>query len=179
MKKWILVTLLVFAAGSIIFLFMIYSSASSPMNERQQAAQEQAEEQFDLSEIEYTNFFHGTVSYQVFDAINEDGEEIYIWMPEEIDEDDAVIQSNPEVEEEDAADPQPIVRLHSEGITEQEALAAAQSGADVAEVRSIRLGIIQTSPVYEVNYRDSSGRYGFYYLSFEDGEYLRRYELAS
>lgn len=183
MKKLAGILFLAFTAATAVFLLFLYFSASSPIEERQLLAEEAALEEFDLSEISDISFFHGTVSYQVIDGVNSEGEEIYLWMPEVIEEpeEEPIDELNEADELESEEDPpaEPLIRLHTEGITEEEALETLHADADIAEVRSVRLGVIQASPVYEINYRDTSGRFGFYYLAFEDGQYLRRYELAS
>lgn len=175
MKAWIISIFLVIAAAVTASLYLLYASASSPIEEREQAAASFARDELEFNRVEEVTYFHGTQSYQVVNGTNSDGEEAYAWVPESI-ERESTLEAEEELPEEEILEP--VIRLHSEGITSSEALEIAENDADIAEVRSVRLGLIGTSPVYEVNYKDSNGRFGYYYTAFEDGQYLRRYELA-
>ncbi|SDN36407.1 DUF5590 domain-containing protein [Alkalicoccus daliensis] len=179
MKAWIVSISLMVAAAVTASLYLLYASATDPMEERQREADVFARESLDFNAVREVTFFHGTHSYQVVDGVNDAGEDVFAWVPEHIEEPslDMEVQEEEEAEGEEEV-MEPVIRLHSEGISAAEALEIAENDADVASLRSVQLGIIGASPVYEVNYRDSDGRFGYYYVAFEDGQYLRRYELA-
>jgi uncharacterized protein YpmB len=158
-KYWLLIPLGA-AAGASVFLLFLYNSAVSPLEERESAGRAAASSVEDIMEIYDVSFFHGEASYQVVDAVREDGEDIYVLVPE-----------NSEAE--------PEVLLHSSGVSPEEVLDTASADEDMQTVHAVRLGMLEGSPIYEINYTDSYGRLGYYYVSFEDGEYIKSYQLGA
>jgi uncharacterized protein YpmB len=158
-KYWLLIPLGAAAGASVLLLFL-YNSAVSPLEEREAAGRAAASSMEDIAEIYEVNFFHGETSYQVVDAVREDGEDIYVLVPE-----------NEEAE--------PEVLLHSAGITREEARETAAANEDMQSVHAVRLGMLEGIPIYEINYTDSYGRLGYYYVSFENGEYIKSYQLGT
>ncbi|TVP83394.1 MAG: hypothetical protein EA344_09465 [Alkalicoccus sp.] len=159
MKYWLLIPLGA-AAGASVFLLFLYNSVVSPLEEREAAARDAAFSIEDITEIYEVSFFHGETSYQVVDAVREDEEDIYLLIPEN-------------------SDAEPEVLLHSSGITPEEAHETAAANEDMQSVHAVRLGLLEGIPIYEINYTDSNGRLGYYYVSFENGEYIRSYQLGA
>lgn len=165
MKLWLLI-LSTGAAGAVLFFLFLYSSAVSPLEERKETGAELASSTEDLQEINDISYFHGSDSYQVVDAVRADGESIYILTPE----------ASPEQKE---AASEPVVLLHSEGITPEEAEERVGNEEEIQEIHSVRLGIVENIPGYEINYSDTSGRLVYYYITFNEGEYMRSYQLGT
>ncbi|SER43337.1 DUF5590 domain-containing protein [Salipaludibacillus aurantiacus] len=163
MKAWIISISAVFIIGFIAFSSYIYYVTAEPLREREEAAVQLASEHVSLSEVRDIQYYHGRRSYQVIDAVNEDGEDIYIWVEEDEDRDEVNIE----------------VRLHSEGLTKEEVMEIAVSELEIQSIKSVRLGMTGSTPVYEVSYMDQVDRHSFYYLTFEDGTYIRHYQFLS
>ncbi|WP_280768189.1 DUF5590 domain-containing protein [Salipaludibacillus daqingensis] len=167
MKAWIISISVIFIAVLVGISYYLYDMTAEPIRDRQDAAISLAEQTVDFSEVRGVDYYHGRRSYQVIDAIDADGEDIYIWVEETEEADDDSDEINIEV------------RQHSEGLTKQEAIDIAQSDITIDRLKSVRLGMIGSTPVYEVNYIDDEKRHSFYYITFADGTYIRHYQFLS
>lgn len=188
MKK--LITLAGFAgvAAVAVSVYAVYSAAFSPLDERRASAVEAAEQEYELQEIREIDYFHGAVSYQVIDAVDASGEEVYVFVEEPLPEEESAEEhdetensgneENETEESDDETERDVIILNKNDGISADEAVSIAASEADISRFVSVKAGFISDTPVYEIRYRDSEGRFGYYYVSFEDGDYLRRYELS-
>lgn len=162
MKAWIISISIMITVGFFAFCYYIYEITSEPLEMRENAAVQLAEQQIALAEVRDVNYYHGRRSYQVIDAMDEEGNELYIWV-EETDEPD---------------DPATIeVREKSDGLTREEVLGLARDELSISSLKSVRLGMIGSTPIYEVNYVDDMDRHSFYYVTFEDGTYIRHYQF--
>ncbi|SDY88433.1 Uncharacterized protein YpmB [Evansella caseinilytica] len=188
MKRWIIAAaVMVFTAFTAFFYYM-YNVISEPLGEREQEAVAIAKSETDLDEVTNVDYYHGRRSFQVIEGLDKDGEEMYVWVEEltehETDENDENEEEEAEEEketdeDEEAGDanPQIITRLKSDGLTESEVSNIAYSELSIKEIISIRLGIIGNTPVYEIVYVDEEDRHSFYYITFEDGTYIRHYQF--
>lgn len=112
-----------------------------------------------LANVSDVNYYHGTEAYFVFKGKNQEGDEVIIWVT-----DDLVSHH---------------VEKSSDGISKEEALAIVQSEANVARIKSIRLGYERDIPIYEITYTDQEQRQAYYYLTFEDGTFMKRYQIRT
>jgi len=163
MKAWIISISVIFLATILALSYYLFEVTADPIRERQEKAVLLAEQSVDFSGVREVNYYHGRRSYQIIDAVDTDGNDIYIWVEENDDPDEAIIE----------------VRLQSEGLTKQEVIEIAQGEVTIERLKSARLGMIGSTPVYEVNYIDDEKRHSFYYLTFEDGTYIRHYQFLS
>jgi uncharacterized protein YpmB len=190
MKPWIISISVMIVIGIVAFSIYIYNVTLDPLTLREDQAVAIAREEVDLEEVIDVQYYHGRRSYQVIDGINSDGEEVYIWVEElkeddeDKDKDDLDTNNNEEAsdneeeeEKEEERTPTIKTRLHSEGLTREEALEIARSELDIKKVNSVKLGMAGSTPVYEVSYIDTSDRHSFYYIRFEDGTYIRHYQF--
>ncbi|UTR14665.1 DUF5590 domain-containing protein [Salipaludibacillus sp. LMS25] len=188
MKAWIIAISVMVVIGIVAFSIYIYNITLDPLTLRQDQAVAIAREEVDLEEVNDVQYYHGRRSYQVIDGMNSAGDEIYIWVEEltEKDEDqrddntdnnEEASDNNEESEDEEEWKPTIKTRLHSDGLTSEEALEIARSELDMKKVNSVKLGMAGSTPVYEVSYIDTSDRHSFYYLKFEDGTYIRHYQF--
>ncbi|MDG5787557.1 DUF5590 domain-containing protein [Evansella sp. AB-P1] len=177
MKAWIVSTSIMIIAAIVGFSYIMLSTIAEPLNERKGIALEIAMSDSELVDLKYVDFFHGRRSFQVFEGYNNDGEEIYVWI-EEIEEEQNDEQSeNLNEDAEEMVEPQIISRLKSEGITKEEVRSISHSRLNIEKIINIRLGILGNTPIYEVVYIDNSNRYSFYYVTFENGTYVRQYQF--
>ncbi|MCR6096480.1 DUF5590 domain-containing protein [Salipaludibacillus agaradhaerens] len=188
MKAWIIAISVMVVIGIVAFSIYIYNVTMDPLTLREDQAVAIAREEVDLEEVIDVQYYHGRRSYQVIDGINSAGEEIYIWVEELTEEDedkdnldtnnsDEASDNEEENENEEERTPTIKTRLHSEGLTREEALEIAQSELDIKKVNSVKLGMAGSTPVYEISYIDTSDRHSFYYIRFEDGTYIRHYQF--
>ncbi|UTR09661.1 DUF5590 domain-containing protein [Evansella sp. LMS18] len=168
MKAWIITVLAVLLAVAAGFMFYLYNSVAEPLTERQQDAVELAFEETDLSEVREVTYYHGRRAYQVIDGADTSGNEVYIWVEE-------LSEEALEAGEEQRV----ITRLKEEGITREEARDIAVSRLDIDQIQSINLGMIGSTPVYEITYIDQADRHSFYYMTFNDGTYIRHYQFRN
>ncbi|WP_147804759.1 DUF5590 domain-containing protein [Alkalicoccus halolimnae] len=155
--------LYIFLASLVVitgFVYFYFSSILSPLEARQEAAVENAMEEADIQEVKNVDYFHGSRSYQVIDAVTNEDEAIYVLV------------------EETESETDPVILPHSEGISFDEAAAAAGENSNIAELKSVKIGLMEDTPVYEIHYADPEGRLSYYYVTFANGEYVRSYQLS-
>lgn len=166
MKSWIIALVTMLIVGFIGFSYYMYEAISAPLIERQQETLSVIETMEGLHQIQSISYYHGRRSFQVFEGKNDDDEEIYIWVEELTEE-----------QKEEDNEPQIIMRTKAEGITQQQVRDIVHSRLDIKQIKGINLGIIGVTPIYEVIYEDQSNRQSFYYVTFEDGTYIRHYQF--
>ncbi|AOM82839.1 cell wall elongation regulator TseB-like domain-containing protein [Salisediminibacterium beveridgei] len=179
MRGWITAVLvIVFMAGMTTF-YLLFTSAQSPLEEREIEAIEFARQHTTFQEIEQMEHFHGTRSYQVIDTQNEQGEDIFIWVEERFEVDEPVINDDfePDIEQDDEEPRRLIIRRHSEGISKEDVNAHIRDHLEIDRLNHVKLGMIGRTPIYEVNYISTEGRQSYYYVTFEDGRYIRHYQF--
>lgn len=64
-----------------------------------------------------------------------------------------------------------VTRFKRDGITESEALTILKSERDPQEIRSVKLGLEDNIPIWEIIYIDSDNRLTYHKLYFENGKY--------
>ncbi|PYZ94545.1 hypothetical protein CR194_03150 [Salipaludibacillus keqinensis] len=163
MKAWIISISVIGFTVMLGLSIYLYQVIAEPIRDRQEQAVSLAGEQLDFTEVRGVEYYHGRRSYQIIDAVDEDGNDVYIWVEERDDEDEPNIET----------------RLHSDGLSKQQVIDIAQQELTMERLKSVQLGMIGSTPVYEVNYIDELDRHSFYYLTFEDGTYIRHYQFLS
>ncbi|MGJ9382005.1 DUF5590 domain-containing protein [Salipaludibacillus sp. CF4.18] len=170
MKAWIMSISIMIIVGFLAFGYYLYQVTTDPLEARENVAIQLAGEQVDIAEVREAEYYHGRRSYQVVDAIDSEGNELYIWVEE-------VNQSDEDESNESEVEPTIVVRDHTEGLTKDEVTSLSQEELSMSRLKSVRLGMIGSTPVYEVNYLDDTDRHSFYYVTFEDGTYIRHYNF--
>lgn len=72
-----------------------------------------------------------------------------------------------------------LVKKQSSGITKDEALKKVNKEYSPVEIISVRLGMDEEIPIWEVKYKDKSDRYTFDYVNFYDGEIIKHMALKT
>ncbi|MBU9714632.1 DUF5590 domain-containing protein [Evansella tamaricis] len=165
MKAWIIFILIVLLGLSIGSSVMLFNTASEPLIERQETAAQIALTETDLIDVVNVDYYHGRRSFQVVEGVDSNGEGMYVWIEE--------LEKTDEAENE----PQMITRYKSEGLTKSQVRSIINDELEIKELNSIRLGIIGSTPVYEITYVDLEDRHSFYYITFQDGSYIRHYQF--
>lgn len=179
MKGWITAVLIIVFMAGVTTLYLLFTFAKSPLEERQIEAVEFARQHTSFQEVEQIEHFHGTRSYQIIDTKNDEGEDIFIWVEERFEVDEPVINEDFEtdIEQDDDEPRRLIIRKQSEGISKENVNAHIRENLEVDRLNSVKLGMIGRTPIYEVNYISTEGRQSYYYVTFEDGRYIRHYQF--
>ncbi|GGE56540.1 hypothetical protein GCM10007140_03580 [Priestia taiwanensis] len=129
-----------------------------------------AKQEANITEVYSTNYYHGTCAkerencsgetnaYTVFIGADNEDAEVIVFIPEEGGEAVSVKKD--------------------EGITEEKALSLVTAHDDVAEMKSIRLGIdVHNRPIWEFTFVDTRGLLTYRQVIFKTGELSSRYAL--
>lgn len=165
MKKWIIIGFISISLICIIAVGIIYSNATRPIVEKEETFIQMAKEQSNVVNIDKVDWFHYIDSYFVVKGTNHKGEKVIVWINEETE--------------------QLYTELAQKGKTEEEIMDALNqnlidglSSQDVPkEYIHVKLGMYETSPIWEVTYIDQRNRYTFLYLDFYTGKLFRKYNL--
>lgn len=155
-KKWLFIVLAIVIL-SIVCFSIFYMSIRSPIKDDRERAIQYVLSETDIKEVIDVSFYNGSNHYQVITGMDEKGEEWIAWYSEEEDK--------------------LIKRRKSQGLSENEVLNIVKQQLEVKKIKNIRLGIENNLPVYEVTYIDDEDRYAYYYLTFNDGTFVKRYSL--
>ncbi|MBM7645260.1 uncharacterized protein YpmB [Scopulibacillus daqui] len=151
MKKW------GFIAGIVILIcvwqsWLIYHRASSYEGTAAQKAVAEAKKQYHISKIKDVSYYNGKQSYHVIRSVDKSGKDVYIWVPYK-------------------KDGKMFKEYVKDGLTKQEALQAfSKLNYDVRKIVSVRLGIDNNQPVWEITFTDHNKEYNYVYLYFKDGK---------
>ncbi|MFA9556186.1 DUF5590 domain-containing protein [Evansella sp. AB-rgal1] len=165
MKRWIFPFIVIILTAFIGLFYYLYMEIKEPLQSKQAHITQVALSETDLDSVKQVDFYHGRRSFQVIEGKDSNGEDMFVWIEELINENEG------------NTEPQIITRYKSEGITIGEVRSIVQSRLSITQLKSIKLGIIGNTPIYEVIYIDDANRHSFYYLTFEDGEYIRHYQF--
>ncbi|KAA0550227.1 peptidase M4 [Bacillus sp. BGMRC 2118] len=156
MKKWIFLCIIMIGV-MIWFGVHTYQNAFDYRNKQDSKAIEQANEEVPNLEIIDVTYFNGNESYTIVHG-KKDGEEQIVCVPfnEKLD----IIVVNPK-----------------KGITAQEAVGIVKEERNPTEIKAVNLGVEQNIPIWEVIYLDEQNRYSYFYVTFKDGQFIKRYTL--
>ncbi|WP_078553311.1 DUF5590 domain-containing protein [Bacillus alkalicellulosilyticus] len=157
MKKWILlVVLLLFVIGSATAVYY-YQTIRSPLLEEKEKITQFVLANGAVTSISSINFYHGTEAYYVIEGQNAENESLIVWVSEDL-------QSV-------------ITRKAEDGWSKEQVTDFAIQELQPAKLISIRLGMEQELPVYEITYINEDDRLAYYYITFRDGTYIQQYSL--
>ncbi len=158
MKKWIILGAsfcLFLLIGSVVFA---YQTVQSPLYEQYEKASTYAIKA-GLSQITDIDYYYGTSAYYVVKGFDSENNEVIMWIRDDFSFDH--------------------LERSADGITEEKVLEIIQREEDVVDILSIRLGFERGMPVYEVTYTTEDDRQGYYYLTFSDGTFMKKYQLRT
>ncbi|HET7656686.1 MAG TPA: DUF5590 domain-containing protein [Bacillales bacterium] len=157
MKKWIL-TIAIFVFATVIWqAISIYHGIEAKLHSRLDHAAEKAKREYHLKKVLDVSYYHGTNSYDVVKAVNQKGQPIYVWIPN--------------------GKGKPFHKRVNQGWSKGKVMQYVQNKLHPRKVISVRLGAEESLPVWEVTYLDQNGRYSFYYLRFDNGEWVKNIHL--
>ncbi|WP_078428471.1 DUF5590 domain-containing protein [Alkalihalobacterium alkalinitrilicum] len=157
MKKWVItiVCLLLLTTTGLSVYF--YKMMRSPIDEHEQLAVQRVLNDTDVETVEGVSFYHGTESYIVIQGLNTEDKPVIAWVGNE--------------------DERIIVKNADDGLSKEEVMQFAIRELAPKKLISTRLGMENRLPIYEITYIDENDRYSFYYITFEDGTFVKRYSL--
>jgi uncharacterized protein YpmB len=158
MKKWgIIMIVFVILAG--IGTASIYVKSVQPKQDAEEQAAQKAKKVYDLKEIIGTQTYYGSHTYYIVNAKNKKNEKVIIWVPKNDKKRDM------------------IVKKENSGISREEVISLVQKERNPEEIKSIRLGMENEIPLWEITYVDHDNSFTYYYVNFQTGKFLKRYSM--
>ncbi|PFK47395.1 peptidase M4 [Bacillus cereus] len=156
MKKWIFAIIIVIVAIG-LYGVHVYNTTMEKKIPKESKVVEIAKEKAKLTKVKSVDYFNGESSYTVVQGVDEKGEKIIVWVPEKKGD--------------------VLVKKQSEGISEKDALQIVAKEQKPKQFLKAKLGAEKNVPLWEVTYIDDENRYIYYYLAFQDGKFLKRYNI--
>lgn len=153
MKKWIWIFIVIILI-SIGFAIKVYVTATEPIKEAESATIAAARKATNIETITDFSLYNGGKSYYCLSGIDKDGEEIIVWIPE--DSEDKI-----------------IVKKVKDGISKEEAIQKLLETKEPEEIVTVKLGVENNIPLWEIYYRSKENLINYYYIDFETGEWLK------
>lgn len=156
MKRW----------GIIFLIFLcivswqtvsVYRAAMAPKQTLIEMAKQRAAQKVAFANIDAVDTYYGEKAYVVLEGTDKKGTKKIVWVP--------------------VKGGHIVVKRAKSGITKQEAIAKLTAERQPKEIISAKLGMEKGVPLWELTYIEQDNRYSFYYLSFEDGTFLKRYSF--
>jgi len=157
MKKWILFVFIIVI--SVIWIgFDTYKYANEYHQQRSEQARMRAKEIESSLAVTEITFYNGNQPYTIIYGEDADQKEMIICVPA-------------------SADHEVLVLDPSKGITAEQAVSILKEDRQPVSIKSVNLGVEQNIPIWEIIYINQQNRYTYYYLTFKDGEFIKRYTL--
>jgi uncharacterized protein YpmB len=155
MKKWALILILIILIVVGIFS-KIYLTSVQPVKSAEKKAVAIAKREINISKVDDFHIYNRTETVYVIEGKNEHGEKIIIWIPEK--------------------SKQVVVKKAKDGITKSEAVQRLEETNNPKKIVSVRLGMFENIPSWEIYYHSDNNLINYYYIDFETGEWLKKYE---
>lgn len=155
MKK-IILFLVLFIVICIGVFIKVYASAQEPLNTAEEKAVSLAKKKVELSEVEDFRIFQGTETVSVLEGKNNKGENIIVWIPEK--------------------SQKVIWEKRKNGISKEDAIKRLLEEKNPEKIISVKLGMENNIPLWEIYYRSENNLINYYYVDFKTGEWLKKIE---
>jgi uncharacterized protein YpmB len=155
MKK-IILFLALFIAICVGVFVKVYASAQEPLNAAEEKAVSLAKGKVELSEVEDFHIYHGTETVSVLEGKNKKGENIIVWIP--------------------AKSKKVIWDKRKNGISKEDAVQRLLEEKSPKKIISVKLGMENNIPLWEIYYRSENNLINYYYVHFKTGEWLKKIE---
>ena len=155
MKKWILGTTI--AVVIIIGVFAkVYYTARAPVKAAESKAVALAKKHGKLTRVTDFQLYHGSETIDVVQGKNKKEESMIVWFAEKS---KAV-----------------VVKKASSGISKKEAIQKLEQEAQPKKIISVKLGMENGVPLWEIYYLTDHNLINYYYLDFQTGDWLKKIE---
>lgn len=155
MKKWLIISS-VFVLCLIGFVSGAYIKAMGPRQGASAIAYEKARQESGLVTLDEFYLYHGLASYSVVVGKTASGEKLVVWIPENKDLDI-------------------VTALYKNGKTKKEITQIAKEQLKSQKIISIKLGMENKVPLWEVTSLDATNHYNYEYYDFKTGEMIDYY----
>ncbi|OLS40266.1 DUF5590 domain-containing protein [Bacillus sp. MRMR6] len=155
MKK-LIVIFIIFILLLIGLFTKVYLSAVEPVKQAEQRAIRLADKEVNLSKVLDFHIYNGLEVINIIEGIDENGEEIIVWIPEKSEK--------------------VITEKAKNGLSESEAVQRLMEEKKPKKVISVRLGMENEIPLWEIYYRSENNLINYYYVHFKTGEWLKKIE---
>lgn len=130
--------------------------ALQPKNKAADIAYKTAKTEAGLKTMEQFYMYHGLDSYSVVIGTTNSGVKKIVWIPDN--------------------DREKIVVMNvANGKTKEDIRSIVQQRTNPENIISIKLGMENNVPLWEVTYKNRSGKYNYDYYDFQTGEWLKYY----
>lgn len=148
-----MIGLIIVMFSIIIGSVVLYRRSVGPYNQAKQEASVIAQREADLVNVEEFYWYNGSETYFSLIGDNEEGEGIVVIIRQE--------------------GGQVMTFPLDEVYPETDAIRQVINEKSPERILQARIGIEEESPVWEVSYRNESGRIGYYIMDLETGEWIR------
>lgn len=159
MKKWIIRGSVALVVVIVALFIYAYLTVRAPLAEGYNMAEETVRNEELLESVRDVSYYHGEDAFYVVYGTDFDGDQAIAWVPQ--DEENNTI----------------TVVKESEGISPEDASDLTESAVNPSAIQSVTLGKEGNTPLYEVKYQTESNQQGYYYVSFQDGSFIKRFSL--
>jgi uncharacterized protein YpmB len=156
MKKIIFIIVFILLVGMGVSI-KVYVDARSPFNEKTEEAIALAKSQGEISKVDNASLYNGAKSYVVLIGENNKKEKVIVWVPN---------KKKGEI----------ITQKWADGISKEEAVNKLKNEESPKEILSVKLGMEEVGPVWEITYLNKKDQLNYYYLLFESGEWWKKIE---
>lgn len=133
----------------------IYINALEPKKDAETLATKIALDETDIKTVESFSLFNGSSSYYVVKGKNDSEETLIAWIPER--------KENRKI----------VVKKEKDGISRDEAIQKLYDKKKPEKIMSVKLGMENNIPLWEIYYRSNEDLINYYYVDFETGEWLK------
>jgi uncharacterized protein YpmB len=156
----VIITIVILIIAAWVFT-STYTSARDQYLKGHDKSKALAIEKGKLSSVDRIETFYGQRKYHVLSGTNAKHKKVYVWIPQ--------TEKNESV----------IVKEQSAGITKEQAITNVNQEYDPVEIVSVKLGMDEGIPIWEVKYKSQSGRFTYDYVDFNNGEIIKHMALKS
>lgn len=157
MKKWLWIIgfLLVVIIGVSSF---VYIKAMEPVKEAEKLATKIAKEEASIETVHDFSIYSGTKTYYIIQGKASSGKNMIVWIPEE--------KKNRNI----------IVREAKRGVSKKEVIEIITEKKSPKEIKSVKLGMENNIPLWEIYYSSTEDSISYYYIDFATGKMLKDIE---
>lgn len=157
MKKWLWISglLIVIIIGVSSF---VYIKAMEPINEAEKIATKIAKEEASITTVHDFSIYNGTKTYYIIQGKASNGKNMIVWIPEE------------------KKDRNIIIRAANRGVSKEDAIRIITEKKSPKEIKSVKLGMENNIPLWEVYYSSTEDSISYYYIDFATGRMLKDIE---
>jgi uncharacterized protein YpmB len=155
MKK-IIIPLIILVLISIGIFIKVYLTAIDPVSAAEKKAVVLAKEKVHLSEVQDFHIYNGLETVNVIEGKNKKGDNIIVWIPEK--------------------SKKVFVEEAKNGLSKEKAVQRLYNEKNPKQVISVRLGMENDIPLWEIYYRSENNLINYYYVHFNTGEWLKKIE---